>query len=101
MIDKINEMGRIIRIATAIKLSAVPSENEQFDDSVKGVDTFGETARFTNQAFEVMAQFSIHALDTIGFTFVGHRRMGSRGIDQRLIGGKQIAEIPNRLWSSI
>src|SRR5664279_5829732 len=48
-----------------------------------------------------MTQFGVHALHTVGFAFVRHGRMHSRRIDQRLVGGKQVAVVPHRLWTIV
>jgi hypothetical protein len=48
-----------------------------------------------------MAQFSVHLLNAIGFTFVGHGGVNAGSVDNIAIERKQVTEVEGSLWRII
>ena len=80
-----------------VKLPTVPGKDKQLERLLEGMETAGETARFTRQPSQVVAQFRVVSLHPVGFAFVRHRRMATGRIHQRAIGCEQVAVVKLRL----
>jgi hypothetical protein len=76
-------------------------QNKELDTASQSIQAAREIARFVNKMFEVVAEFSIHTLNSIGITFVGPGCMGAGRVNQGFVSGKQDAEIPTGLRSLI
>jgi len=94
-------MSRIVGIGLAVELATVPDVDKKLDGTAEGIDRAGEAAGTTGKASQVVAEFGIHALHAIGFTFIGHGRVRTWGVEQGLVGSQQIAVVPHCLGTGI
>ena len=76
-----------------VELAPVPGMDEELDRTAQGVDRAREAARAAAQARQVVAQFGIVGLDTVGLTLAWRDGVPSGIVDQPLIGGEGVGGV--------